>query len=294
MAFGSFGPASELGVALYEDTPPIEYVPGCTAEEKESIIRAVYKQVLGNAYIMESERATVPESQFKQGDLSVREFVRAIAKSELYRSRFFDTCPRYRYTELNFKHLLGRAPNGYDEMKAHSAILDREGFEADIDSYLDSDEYQNAYGEWFVPYYRGYKSQPGQTMVEFTHMFALLPGAAGSDFKGSLSGNKPALNKDVILESPISVVPPSGGSAGDGWSFQEPPISARTRQGFGAGANGKVYRIEVTGYAANAVNRVSKFRRSNKVYLVPYDKLSQEYQRIHKQGGKIASITPVN
>ena len=294
MAFGSFGPASELGVALYEDTPPVEYVPGCSAEEKESIIRAVYKQVLGNAYIMESERAIVPESQFKQGDLSVREFVRAVAKSELYRSRFFDTCPRYRYTELNFKHLLGRAPNGYDEMKAHSAILDQEGFEADIDSYLDSDEYQNAYGEWLVPYNRGYKSQPGQTMVEFTHMFALLPGAAGSDFKGSLAGKKPVLNKDVIQQTPISIVPPSGGAAGDGWSFQEPALSARTRQGFGAGANGKVYRIEVTGYAANAVNRVSKFRRSNKVYLVPYDKLSQEYQRIHKQGGKIASITPVN
>ncbi|MEL6440328.1 MAG: phycobilisome linker polypeptide [Cyanobacteria bacterium J06621_8] len=294
MAFGSFGPASQLGVALYEDTPPLEYVPGCSEEERETIIRAVYKQVLGNAYVMESERAEVPESQFKQGALSVREFVRAVAKSNLYRSRFFDTCPRYRFTELNFKHFLGRAPNDYDEMKAHSNILDAAGYEADIDSYLDSDEYQNAYGENIVPYYRGYKSQPGQTMVEFTHMFALLPGAAGSDLKGSLSGSTPALNKDVILASPISVVPPSGGAAGDGWSFQEPAVSARTRQGSGAGENGKVYRIEVTGYGSRQVKRVSKFRRSNKVYLVPYDKLSQEYQRIHKQGGKIASITPVN
>lgn len=28
--------------------------------------------------------------------------------------------------------------------------------------------------------------------------------------------------------------------------------------------------------------------------FVPYNQLSQEYQRIHKQGGVIASITPVN
>ena len=303
MAFGSFGPASQLGVALYEDTPPLEYVPGCSEEELNTIIRAVYKQVLGNAYIMESERAGVPESQFRQGNLSVREFVRALGKSDLYRSRFFDTCPRYRYTELNFLHFLGRAPNDYDDMKAHSAILDEEGFEADIDSYIDSDEYQNAYGDNFVPYPRGYKSQPGQTMVEFTHMFALMPGAAGSDFKGSLSGKTPVLNKDVILESPISVVAPSGGTAGDGWAFQEPALSSRTRQGAGAGENGRVYRIEVTGYRTYGtrdrvgrfpVNSYSKFRRSNKVYLVPYEQLSQEYQRIHKQGGKIASITPVN
>lgn len=295
MAFGSFGPASQLGVALYEDTPPLEYVPGCSEEERETIIRAVYKQVLGNAYIMESERASVPESQFKRGELSVREFVRAIGKSDAYISRFFETCPRYRFIELNFKHFLGRAPNGYDEMKVHSAILDEGGWEAEIDSYLDSDEYQEAYGEFFVPFYRGYKSRPGQTMVEFTHMFALARGASSSDFKGSLARKTPVLNKNVIQGTPLAIIPPSGGAAGDGWSFREPALGARTRQGAGAGENGKVYRIEVTGYGSpGAVNRVSRFRRSNKVYLVPYDKLSQEYQRIHKQGGKIASITAVN
>ena len=83
MAFGSFGPASQLGVAQYEDTPPLEYVPGCSEDEINTIIRAVYKQVLGNAYIMESERAEVPESQFRQGNLSVREFVRAIGIQSL-------------------------------------------------------------------------------------------------------------------------------------------------------------------------------------------------------------------
>jgi phycoerythrin-associated linker protein len=179
-------------------------------------------------------------------------------------------------------------------MKAHSAILDEGGWEAEIDSYLDSDEYQEAYGENFVPFYRGYKSRPGQTMVEFTHMFALARGASSSDFKGSLSGKTPLLNKNIIQGTPLAVIPPSGGAVGDGWSFQEPALGARTRQGSGSGENGRVYRIEVTGYSSGAVNRVSKFRRSNKVYLVPYEQLSQEYQRIHKQGGKIASITPVN
>ena len=290
----AFGPASELGVGLFEDNAPFEYVPGRSEEEVESIIRAVYRQVLGNAYIMESERATIPESQFKRGELSVREFVRAIAKSDAYISRFFETSPRYRFIELNFKHLLGRAPNSFAEMKAHSGFLDNGGWEAEIDSYLDSDEYQTAYGESIVPYYRGYKSQPGQTMVEFTHMFAMLRGASSSDFKGSLAGKTPVLNKNIIQGSPIAIVAPSGGTAGEGWSFREPTLGSSSRHGFGASANGKVYRIEVSGYASpGAVNRVSKFRRSNKVYLVPFDKLSEEYKRIHRQGGKIASITRV-
>ncbi|NEP16601.1 MAG: photosystem I reaction center subunit XII [Leptolyngbya sp. SIO4C1] len=288
----AFGPASRLGVSRFDETAPVEWVPGLSATELDTIIQAVYRQVLGNAYVMESERLATPESQFKQGDLSVREFVRRVGKSDLYRSRFFEGCPRYRYTELNFRHFLGRAPSGYGEMKQHSDILDSEGFEADIDSYVDSDEYQNNFGEDLVPYIRGYKSEAAPTMVGFTHTFELVRGASSSSLKGSVTGNKPRLNSYVINAVPTPVVPPSGASSG--WSFQEPARDARVRQGYGATANGKVYRIEVTGYRAKTVRTTSKFRRSNQVFLVPYDRLSQEYQRIHKQGGVIASITPVS
>lgn len=289
-----FGPASTLGVSLFEETPPLERTPNSSVEDLDVIIRAVYRQVLGNAYVMESERAVVPESQFKIGELSVREFVRALAKSDVYKSRFFDTSPRYRFIELNFKHLLGRTPEGLEEMRVHSTILDTEGFEAEIDSYLDSDEYQNAYGENIVPYIRGYKTEPSRTMVEFTHIFAMLRGASSSDFKGSLAGKSSVLNQYVIQNTPLAVVPPSGGAAGDGWSFQDTTLGSRSRQGVGASDDGKVFRVEVTAYSSpNAVNRVSKFRRSNKVYMVPFNQLSETYQRIHKQGGAIASITPV-
>ncbi len=289
----AFGPASRLGVSLFEETPPIEWFPGLSADEKTDIINAVYRQVLGNAYVMESERLEVPESQFKLGEYSVREFVRAVAKSDLYRTRFFESCPRYRYTELNFRHLLGRAPNNYDDMKFHSNVLDAEGFEADIDTYIDSDEYQNTFGENLVPYIRGYKSEASESMVEFTHLFELVRGASSSSLKGSTSGKSPRLNKLVINAIPTAVKAPSGGS--DGWAFSEPPTAAPTRVGSSIGDRGKVYRIEVTAIRANTVRQASsRFRRANQVYLVPYEKLSQEYQRIHQQGGVIASITEID
>ncbi|MEL7035034.1 MAG: phycobilisome linker polypeptide [Cyanobacteria bacterium J06592_8] len=290
----AFGPASQLGVELFDQTPPVELTPGRSQEEVETVIRAVYRQILGNAYVMESERATVPESQFKMGELSVREFVRAVGKSAVYSSRFFETCPRYRFIELNFKHFLGRTPLDLEEMRMHSTILDTQGYEAEIDSYIDSDEYQDNYGENIVPFYRGYKTEPSRTMVQFTHMFTMLRGASSSDFKGSLAGKSPALNKLVIQTTPVPVVAPSSGTAGEGWSFQEPTLGSRTRHGVGATEEGKVYRIEVSAYSSpGKVNRISKYRRSNKVYLVPFEKLSQEYQRIHREGGKIASITQV-
>jgi phycoerythrin-associated linker protein len=279
-----FGPASRLGVSLFDETPPMEWVPGRSGEEIESLINAVYRQVLGNAYVMESERLAVPESQFKMGDMSVREFVRAVAKSALYRDRFFTDVPRYRYIELAYRHLLGRAPNSYDDMKMHSNILDAEGYDADIDSFIDSDEYQNTFGENFVPFLRGWKTEALTHIVGFTHTFQLVRGASTSSLKADLSGTSPKLNALVINAQPTPVTSP-------GNTFSVPANTSYVRQGVGASDGGKVYRIEVTGYRAKAVNRVSQFRRSNQVYIVPYENLSQEYQRIHRQGGQIVSVT---
>lgn len=282
-----FGPASRLGVSLFDETPPVEWVSG-SSEDAEIVIKAVYRQVLGNAYVMESERLSVPESQFKRGELSVREFVRAVAKSDLYCSRFFTSCARYRAIELNFRHLLGRPPLDLEEMRGHSTILDTQGFGADIDSYIDSDEYQNTFGENFVPYIRGYKTEACQSMVQFTHTFQLVRGASSSSLKGNLAGKSPRLNTLVIQSKPSAVISP----ASDGATFRDPG-SSFTRLGVGAGDQGKVYRVEVTGYRAKVVNNISKFRTANKVYMVPYDQLSETYQRIHRQGGVIASISAI-
>ncbi|MEH2296895.1 phycobilisome rod-core linker polypeptide [Nostoc sp.] len=71
----AFGLASRLGIGLFEDTDPIYLWPSRSNEEVETVIRTVYKQVLGNAYVMESERLSVPESQLKRGKIRVREFV---------------------------------------------------------------------------------------------------------------------------------------------------------------------------------------------------------------------------
>lgn len=200
--------ASQLGVSLYEDSDRLELCPNSSTEDVNTIIRVIYRQILGNAYVMDSERLEIPESQLKRGEISVREFVRQVAKSQLYTSRFVDNCPRYRSIELNFKHLLGRAPENYAEMQAHSQILDEGGFEADIDSYIDSDEYQNNYGENIVPYYRGYKTQTGKSMVGFTHLFKILRGASSSD-KNLTQGNYSRLNSSIINNQPSSFNLPS-------------------------------------------------------------------------------------
>ena len=185
---------------------------------------------------MDSERQIVEESQFKLGEISVRELVGRIAKSDLYRSRFFDNCARYRYIELAFRHLLGRAPADYAEMREHADRLDSQGYEADIDSFLNSAEYQNTFGEWTVPYQRGWKTESCATLQEFTWSFQLLRGNSSSSLKGDLAGNRSKLGGSAYLNRAIAVVPPSSKETA-GWSFRPSTNlqDAPTRLGVGAG-----------------------------------------------------------
>ena len=235
----------------------------------------------------------VAESQFKLGELSLREFIRSIAKSDLYRSRFFDSCPRYRYIELTFRHLLGRAPSSFDEMRAHAENLDSKGYEADIDSFIDSEDYQDTFGEWTVPYHRGWKTECCETLQEFTWSFQLLRGASSSSLKGNLSGKSARLGGNAYLNRAIPVVPPSSIEA-QGWSFRPSANlqDAQTRLGVGAGEEGRIFRVEVTSYRANTIRPISRYKKSNRTYFVPFNKLSDIYKQIHREGGVIASITP--
>ena len=186
-----------------ENSAPIRWIPGASSQEAEVVIQSVYAQVLGNAHVMESERLSIAESQLKSGQLTIREFVRVLAKSDLYKARFVDNSPRYRSHELNFKHLLGRAPDNFAETRYHSTVLDNQGYDADIDTYIDSDEYQDAFGEDTVPYYRGYKTQPGQSMVGYTNMLRMLPSVSASDQSIS-NGNAPQVQTQILPKGDFS------------------------------------------------------------------------------------------
>ena len=180
-------------------------------------------------------------------------------------------------------------------MRNHAERLDAKGYDADIDSFLDSDDYQNTFGEWTVPYQRGWKTESCGTMQEFTWSFQLLRGNSSSSLKGDLAGISSKLGGAAYQNRPMAVVPPSS-SETQGFSFRPSKnlADAATRLGTGASDQGKTFRVEVTGYSANNVRRVSRYTRSNRVYYVPFDKLSEQFKRIHREGGKIASITPVS
>jgi len=188
----------------FADCQPVELIDCSADTERKIVIGAAYRQVFGNAHLMASERSPQAESQLCVGSITVMEFVRQLAKSARYQVLFFDNCTNLRTVELNFKHLLGRAPANHAEISQHIQILAESGFEAEIDSYLDSDEYLENFGTNFVPYYRGYQTQPGKSLAGYTHSFQLLRGASSSD-KSIENATAPQIQKELLADKPTQV-----------------------------------------------------------------------------------------
>jgi len=276
--------AAYLGIERYANEGNKENWQSASENDRQALIRSAYRQVFGFQYIMASERLEGPESLFRRGYLSVREFVRQLAKSGLYRAKFFENSNPYRFIELNFKHLLGRAPQNKAEMLHHFTILQEQGYEAEIDSYIDSAEYQERFGEEVVPYLHGWNYSVGQQGLQFSYMLQLSRGAAAS-VKGDILRNQSRLNPSIHAEQPLAVVSPNA----KGSVFRKVVADGVTRQGVGAGSEGRTYRIEVT-----ALNNYSRHKRSNRVLFVPYSKLLNVQQQVQREGGRIASISPVN
>ena len=147
------------------------------------------------------------------------------------------------------------------------------GYEAEINSYIDSPEYEGSFGDSIVPYYRGFSTQRGQKTVGFSRLFQLYRGYANSD-RAQGSGNRAKLTRELAQNSasPVYI-----GSTGE------------SLRGTSAGDREKFYRIRVVQGAA--IGQKIRVRRSSAEYLVAYEQLSNKLQQINRQGGVITSIT---
>ncbi|NEO56326.1 MAG: photosystem I reaction center subunit XII [Okeania sp. SIO3B5] len=262
---GNLALSATLGLDAFE-VDPLELRSNYTEDDLQTVIRAVYKQVLGNEHIMESQRLDSPEALLRDGSISVREFVRVVAKSPLYQSLFFHSSSQNRFIELNFKHLLGRPPLDQSEIDEHVLIYCEQGYDAEIDSYLDSNEYIESFGENIVPYPRHIITQTGMKTESFNRMFSLLRGSATSD-----RDNSAKLISSLAANLATPIKPPS---MGNGAAYDN---------------TSKSFLIEFDSRTADArVNRRGKRQR-----VVTYSQMNQEVRNIHKSGGKIIKITEV-
>lgn len=137
---------------VYTDDAFWEHPGGWPREQANIAIDRVLAQLFGTIKLFKSDTKELTTAIIcvKQ-TANIKEFVRNVGLSDLYKRKFFEPMSNLRFVELNFKHFLGRAPRDQKEIQEHIAILTSQGYEAEINSYIDSEEYNTLYGLSRIP-----------------------------------------------------------------------------------------------------------------------------------------------
>ena len=129
----------------------------------DELIEAAYRQIFFHAF--KSDREPFLESQLRNGQITVRDFIRGLLLSETYRESFYEKNSNYRFVEHCIQKVLGREPYNEREKIAWSILVATKGIKGLVDALLDSDEYLENFGYDVVPYQRR-RILPGRTEGE--------------------------------------------------------------------------------------------------------------------------------
>lgn len=146
----SFGTAD-----LNEDTPYIYRIEDASSPaEINALIWAAYRQVFSEHETLKAHRQITLESQLRNGVITVRDFIRGLAKSERFYELVVATNNNYRLVQICLKRFLGRDSYNKDEEIAWSIKIGTLGFSGFVDALVDSEEFTEAFGDYTVPYQR--------------------------------------------------------------------------------------------------------------------------------------------
>jgi phycobilisome rod-core linker protein len=120
--------------------------------DMDNLIEAAYRQIFFHAF--KSDREPILESQLRNGQITVRDFIRGLLLSGTFNNSFYEKNSNYRYVEHCVQKVLGRDVYSEREKIAWSIVVVTKGRQGFIDELLNSDEYLENFGYSIVPYQR--------------------------------------------------------------------------------------------------------------------------------------------
>lgn len=120
--------------------------------DMDNLIEAAYRQIFFHAFAWDREPAL--ESQLRNGQITVRDFIRGLLLSKTFKNSFYEKNSNYRFVEQCVQRTLGRDVYSEREKIAWSIVVATKGITGFVDQLLNSDEYLNTFGYNTVPYQR--------------------------------------------------------------------------------------------------------------------------------------------
>lgn len=125
-----------------------------TAYEMDEIIWACYRQIFSEHQILRISKDPFLESQLRFNQIKVKDFILALLLSDSFRYLNYDQNNNYRIVEMCIQRVLGRDVYNEREKLAYAVILADKGFKLFIKLLVNSQEYEENFGQTTVPYQR--------------------------------------------------------------------------------------------------------------------------------------------
>lgn len=133
------------------------------SSDMDNLIEAAYRQIFFHAFAADREPAL--ESQLRNGQITVRQFIRGLLLSQTFRESFYEKNSNYRFVEHCVQKVLGRDVYNEREKIAWSIVVATKGIKGLVDELLNSSEYLENFGDSVVPYQRR-RNLPGRVEGE--------------------------------------------------------------------------------------------------------------------------------
>jgi phycobilisome rod-core linker protein len=129
------------------------------------LIEAAYRQIFFHAFA--ADREPFLESQLRNGQITVREFIRGLLLSNTFTKSFYDLNSNYRFVEHCIQRVLGRDVYSKQEKIAWSIVVATKGRAGFINELLNTSEYLDSFGDSIVPYQRRRSLPSGASQTPF-------------------------------------------------------------------------------------------------------------------------------
>ena len=150
-----------IRVGSDEDLKVVALDQSMDADNLKTVIEAAYRQIFFHAF--KSDRDRFLESQLRNGQITVRDFIRGLCLSDTFTRTFYGFNSNYKVVRHLVERLLGRKTSGKGEELSWSIVIATKGVAGMVDALLDSEEYLDNFGYDIVPYQR-HRVLPGREL----------------------------------------------------------------------------------------------------------------------------------
>jgi phycobilisome rod-core linker protein len=171
----------------------------------DDLIEAAYRQIFFHAF--KWDREPFLESQLRNGQITVRDFIRGLLLSKTFYNSFYEKNSNYRFVEQCVQRVLGRDVYSQREKIAWSIVVATKGIKGFADQLLNSDEYLENFGYDTVPYQRR-RNLPGREKGELP--FNIKSPRYDAYYRGILGFPQIVWQNEVRRYTPQEKKPKSG------------------------------------------------------------------------------------